>query len=314
MKKTLFILGLVCNNLVAQNIVPNSAFTNYSTCPTSQNELYLAYPWYNPSVFPSTPDFWHTCMNIVPNYPGVYYQNDHSLSGGGFGGIGTFLAFTTNPNSREYLQVELTDTLHSGSKYCVEFYASLVESSGIAISDLGIYFSDTAMFQTINLPFSVSPQIENPDTNFLNDKVNWMRIFAIYSAHGGEKFITLGNFRDSVASHAILMDSNAFQNSYYLIDDVSVINCDSLFIGLPEQSLSNSINLYPNPATDVLTITNNDKILSVAILNILGCSVLENKDNLQNKLTLNISSLSKGIYFASITTTRGMVVKKFVKQ
>lgn len=308
----LILILLIYHSSISQNLVPNPGFSLYTTCPFSQNQLQYAIPWYNPSVWPSTPDFFHQCAGTIPS-SGYYYQYDHTGSGG-FAGCGTYARSVNFTNPREYIQVQLTNSLVAGSRYCIEYFVNRVESCDMAITDMGAYLSDSAIYLTSNTNFQVIPSIENPDTVLLNDTMNWIRISGIYSAHGGERFLTIGNFRDSLNSHSVLVDSNLhYYYAYYLIDDVSVINCDSLFIGLPEKVLSNTINLYPNPSSDAITITSNQKLLSISILNLLGNLVLENYSN-QNKTILSISSLPAGIYFAQITTTNGIAVKKFVKQ
>ncbi len=81
-----------------------------------------------------------------------------------------------------------------------------------------------------------------------------------------------------------------------------------------EHSSQQNISLFPNPSNEAITITtNNEKILSLNILNLLGCTVLENNGN-QNKITIDTSTLSKGIYFVQMKTANGIAVKKFVKQ
>jgi Secretion system C-terminal sorting domain len=78
-------------------------------------------------------------------------------------------------------------------------------------------------------------------------------------------------------------------------------------------SVSNTINFYPNPATNMLTINNksNSSINSISISDTNGRNVLEAK-NVSS--TIDISDLSKGIYFVRLTTDAGSVTKKLVKE
>jgi hypothetical protein len=52
-KHTLFVFScwlLVINSILAQNLVPNPSFENYTTCPTAASQLYVAPPWTSPTT------------------------------------------------------------------------------------------------------------------------------------------------------------------------------------------------------------------------------------------------------------------------
>jgi Secretion system C-terminal sorting domain len=76
-------------------------------------------------------------------------------------------------------------------------------------------------------------------------------------------------------------------------------------------SKSPTLQIAPNPVVDVMNIqANNDqKTLSVSIADLNGRIVLNS--NLEN--TINVSSLQKGIYIATITTDKGTFSKKMIK-
>jgi Secretion system C-terminal sorting domain len=76
---------------------------------------------------------------------------------------------------------------------------------------------------------------------------------------------------------------------------------------------ANSIGFYPNPATNLLTIDNkqNLAINSILISDTNGRNVFESKNI---KTTIDISNLSKGIYFVKISSELGSVTKKLVKE
>ena len=275
-----------------------------------------AFPWSNPNT--ASPDFWHTCLGIIPNGGAYYYQQDHTGVGGGFVGIYTFIAGSfINYQSREYPQVRLTDSLKQGHHYCIEFYESLTEQSGIANSDIGVYISDSAIFENSINHIPVIPQIENPVSNMLTDMVNWMKVSGIYLAHGGEQYITVGNFRDSASSHAVVVNAANYQFAYYLIDDVSVINCDSLFIDVNEINLNAVVSIYPNPVKDELIIDFKGYALEdvqVHILDMMGKMLTGNAGLWQNKIKIDTSSLAAGLYIAEIRSKNGIVAKKFFKE
>jgi len=69
--------------------------------------------------------------------------------------------------------------------------------------------------------------------------------------------------------------------------------------------------IFPNPATAVLNVQSDQKILAVKISDVNGRTVLT-ADMPEN--SINISTLQKGIYFANITTVAGTTAQKIIKE
>lgn len=86
-------------------------------------------------------------------------------------------------------------------------------------------------------------------------------------------------------------------------------------VGLNEH-LSSQFNLYPNPATNVVNITNNGNMLvqQVIVYDIVGKQLSTQTFNNQAEIQLNVESLSNGTYMLHIQTNEGMAVKKLVKK
>lgn len=76
---------------------------------------------------------------------------------------------------------------------------------------------------------------------------------------------------------------------------------------------TNDINIYPNPATDILNISLNENVKSLEITTITG-SVISSFNANSNQMTFNVSDLSEGVYMIRFTNYDGStVIKKFVK-
>jgi len=71
-----------------------------------------------------------------------------------------------------------------------------------------------------------------------------------------------------------------------------------------------TLNIYPNPATDVLYINGNG-IQNLKVLNTLGEIVFNKLEN-ENFFIMNISSLSAGIYFVKATVNGELITQKFI--
>ena len=74
--------------------------------------------------------------------------------------------------------------------------------------------------------------------------------------------------------------------------------------------ISNSIKLYPNPATDIVNIKTNQTIENITVLNVNGQKVLD----IANQSQINISNLPTGMYFFNIKTDQSTQNIKILKQ
>lgn len=80
--------------------------------------------------------------------------------------------------------------------------------------------------------------------------------------------------------------------------------------------LAEQFNLYPNPATDRVNITNNENYLvnQVVIYDVTGKQLSTQTFNNESEIQLNIENLASGVYMLHIETNEGTAVKKLVKK
>ena len=69
------------------------------------------------------------------------------------------------------------------------------------------------------------------------------------------------------------------------------------------------LNVYPNPATDVINIETNQNIESITLIDISGKIV-----KTSNISSINLQGLNKGVYFVSVRTTSQVSTKKITIQ
>jgi YVTN family beta-propeller protein len=88
--------------------------------------------------------------------------------------------------------------------------------------------------------------------------------------------------------------------------------------GIPSLSIdASSISIYPNPATNQLTIHTSsfqNEALTVSVMNVLGETMQEEKIKWSSDIRVNIKNLAAGIYFLEMKSENGSVVKRFVKE
>jgi hypothetical protein len=81
--------------------------------------------------------------------------------------------------------------------------------------------------------------------------------------------------------------------------------------GMEENNETSNISIYPNPATNSLTIKNAKQNSFVAIYDISGQQMISGK--LSNE-QIDISELPSGFYTTKIKSDKVEIVEKFIKQ
>ncbi|OWP77280.1 hypothetical protein BWK62_05815 [Flavobacterium oreochromis] len=88
------------------------------------------------------------------------------------------------------------------------------------------------------------------------------------------------------------------------------IQANSIFLNNEKNSEIEGLSIYPNPANSVLNITsNNFKEKQVELYDTLG---KKTSSFTTTNETINISSLSKGIYFVKITQDNKTTTRKII--
>ena len=221
-----FVLPILGN---AQNLVKNPSFEDYLECPNALGTFGTQVKHWSTPTQGST-DYFNTCSKVMSapeNFNGV----QHPKSGKAYAGF----YFFAPGDYREYIQVELTQTLQKDKKYQLEFYVSLAEGSDFAVKDFGVVLSykqldiDTKkelskgrLFRTKGNRFQI---LEIHHSNFHEDKSVWLKINTSFTAKGFEKYLILGNLRDNKATRRVRTKrKETKKGAYYYMDKVSLIS------------------------------------------------------------------------------------------
>jgi hypothetical protein len=292
-----------------QNLVLNPSLEDTVCLPNIDYYLPADY-WFKPSLGSS--DYFNLslaqnfCYIVTTPAAGIQIAKD----GYAFAGFATYVI--SNPDRREYVGVKLIDSLRVGHDYCIEYFVSLAGRSRVANGNFGVYFSVDSVneFGWPNT-LSYTPQVYYSGPP-ITDTLGWTLLSGVYTATGGERFICIGNFNTGVNTDTINLPTGDVYGAYYYIDDVNIYDCT---VGLSE-STSNSINVYPNPFQDKLFIEIGSAFSRshIEISDFYGRLVHKSTKNLgQNTLEMNLSFLADGVYYCSIYSESGKVVKKLVK-
>jgi len=290
----------------AQNLVYNGDFEIYDTCPYQYSiitniELEHALGWKIPTT--GTSDYFNSCNSNSNLYANVDVPNNfvgyqNAFNGDGYAGL---YAYTNYINGAEYIQSRLTSPLKAGYTYTVSFYISQADSSEYSITEIGAYFSENAINRNDFAPFNFSPQIHSPTGLFLNDMLGWTKIEGTFIANGGEQYITIGNFKDSVETDTIntgIISSTGQDAAYYYIDGVETIEIGKVIL------IPNIITPNGDGMNDVFQL--NFPYSNVVIYNRWGQNLFENNNNESywNGRTTSGSEVPDGTYYYIITTEK----------
>ena len=236
---------------LAPNLVYNPSFEEYRECPRkidALGTLTIVDAWYQPTA--GSADYYNVCgsrdCGVPKNKLGI--QDAHF--GDGFCGI-----YCSKTDYREYLQTQLKEPLVAGEMYRVSFYVSLSEYSSGAVATVGALFTADRIGDTVRsvlmdkevrhfapgvsqtVASYFKPQVVNDYERVLTDTKAWMQVSGVFTAKGGEQFMTIGNFFPASQSNVVDLDSLTYllPGAYYYIDDVSVVclGCKAVTDTLP---------------------------------------------------------------------------------
>jgi len=112
-------------------------------------------------------------------------------------------------------------------------------------------------------------------------------------------------------------DPQIYTRNYYDNIKITALNAvppNIVTLSINEQ-LAAKFNMYPNPATNVVNITNSEnmQVQQVTIYDISGKQLNTQTFNNETQIQLNVENLASGTYMLHVETAQGTAVKKLVK-
>jgi hypothetical protein len=146
-------------------------------------------------------------------------------------------------------------------------------------------------------------------------KVNGNNLTGLNVGNGNNANVPTANFdaRGNRSLTSIIVDDVAYSiTNWTSVVDPGVTFSAGGVLGLDENILSSKVSVYPNPSNGVLNVNIPSDILAsnVSIFDVTGKQVKIFKSFSKS---LDISSLSTGIYILKIDTNKGVVSKKVLK-
>jgi len=145
-------------------------------------------------------------------------------------------------------------------------------------------------------------------------KVNGNNLTGLNVGNGNNTNVPTANFdaRNNSRLSTITVDNVSYSTTNWTNVDPGVTFSAGGVLGLDENILSSKVSVYPNPSNGVLNVSIPSDILvsNASIFDVTGKQVKIFKSFSKS---LNISSLSTGIYILKIDTNKGVVSKKVLK-
>lgn len=168
--------------------------------------------------------------------------------------------------------------------------------------------------------------------NLLSDR--WVKLITYLDFTNSDVYFEIPDFNYTVKSKIELLpgsgdihefgfvaftlqgEDNFFENYKAKFDDIMVSAVNTL----PKLNIhdldSSKFNIFPNPANDIIKITNqeNIEITEIIIYDLSGRIMQENKFNNEKDIQVDVSNLNSGIYLFQIKTNVGTSLIRVVKK
>ena len=242
MKNSFFILTLFsilfCSSSFAQKksskkkevileMIQNGSFEDLQSTPKKLGQI-TALHWNSPTG-KQADLFSETANSESPVYvPYTSFGKQKAVFGDNFAGVVGFSLNNRIP--RTYLSTPLLKGLKKGTKYCVSYHVSLAEKARYATNSMQLLLHSKAIYTELKVSIEPKGSLIALDSSQLLDwKGGWERIAQVYTAKGGEKYVTIGNFSDAykVVKKSFTKETAHSESfvpyAYYFIDNVSVL-------------------------------------------------------------------------------------------
>ncbi|MGD0711386.1 MAG: PKD domain-containing protein [Bacteroidales bacterium] len=287
------------------NVICSNTYCNYvyvNNTPPSGCQAYFGY----------YADTTHTNMIDFFNYSSGYSNSWYWTFGDSTSSTLQNPTHTYASNGTYYVCLTVSDIDSNGNVICSSTYCNYVV---IGINThcsayFNIYPDSTTMhhYYVVNMASGIPPLTYmwswgdgTYDTNPYPSHT--------YSAAG--YYTICLTISDSIGCSSSYCDSSYIQKSQNSMITVNVISQGNPS-GIKELTSDSQFSLFPNPATDNITVMISGKA-TIEMLNAEG-QIMKSIVADNNETIIDVSSFAKGIYIVKVISEKGITVKKFIKQ
>ncbi|MFO0321463.1 MAG: gliding motility-associated C-terminal domain-containing protein [Bacteroidota bacterium] len=299
-------INFCCETKSQVNLIPNGSFENYKSCYVNSGTItYNAaifdslYNWFIPVGGGST-DYFNKCSDITWSFavPSSVQGFQYPRTGNGFIGFAPYAKdafFNTLAHVKEYARVKLNTKLQANTKYCLQFYASLSDSSNYKTNTIQGLFtqSDTSIFNEDIASALAQITIKKKYSDIQIGQ--WQLWEGDFIAQGKEEYFTLGDFRNDSVIDTLFVANYHYPTyfNYYFIDDVQLYKCDESEINIPNIFTPNKDGINDEWAVEY------NELMVLFIYNRWGNLLIQQSGY---KINWNGNDYSSGVYYYLIKT------------
>jgi OmpA-OmpF porin, OOP family len=204
--------------LSAQNLVPNPGFEN------PRNKRPSMFPW----QMVNTIDYFvydesKKGQIVKSKIKDKNFRLRQARTGVAYVGLRVW------PNYTEFLIVELHSPLEKSKQYYFEMYVSISSHANSYLKSLGVsFYSFKPHYAQKQAVWDFPPQIRiYKPQGIAADSTGWVKLAGVFTAEGGERFMSIGNFsRNNADKLKRRFFGLGKREAYYYIDDVALYKLD----------------------------------------------------------------------------------------
>lgn len=124
------------------------------------------------------------------------------------------------------------------------------------------------------------------------------------------------DFKPTVLVFLYSTNSPTVDNNKYDNIKITALKTVPPYVLGAENLLAGKFNIFPNPATNVVNITNTDNLFveKATVYDIAGKEIKNQTFTNETNIQLNVENLATGTYMLHLQTNEGLAVKKLVKK
>jgi ELWxxDGT repeat protein len=211
---------------------------------------------------------------------------------------GTMLAFTKGPSSARSLTVMGDNLYFRGSSTTTgeELYkydgSAAIPNDSIILSVNSLNFSKSSSTKQVQL---------NSNRNWTaSGQASWVTLTPNSGSGNATLNITASTNTSSVSrSNTITFTAGTATKTLLVTQDATV--------SISEINKNNYLNIYPNPTSGIVTIASTQAIADIDVFDVTGKLVYSQNNIKQHNSSIDLLSLSNGIYFIHAQTENGGV-------
>ena len=171
-------------------------------------------------------------------------------------------------------------------------FNEIVSNDSLTINPHNLSYTSTASSKQVT--------VDCNRTWVVNSNQPWLT-FNKNSGNGNDMltFNVTANTTNSQRTAIATFTAGAITKTVTIIQDATV--------GINEINKTNTITIYPNPTSGIVTISSSEAIASINVFDVTGKLVYNQQNIKQTNTTLDLSTLSNGIYFIHALTENGEV-------